>query len=136
MWPALIPLIGELLKVVIPNPKEAADAKQKLAQMMQDGELAYLNADMQVLLAQLAVNATEATSPSLFKSGWRPAVGWVCVAAFAWNYLLSPMMASLLTIFGHPVTPSLLDMSEMMPILMGLLGLGGMRTFEKLKGKT
>lgn len=124
MWPALIPLIGTLLDKFFPDPAQAAAAKLKLLEMAQNGEL-----------AQLGVNQAEASNPSIFVSGWRPFIGWVCGSAFAWNYLLGPFITQLLLIAGHPVTYTALDLGEMMPVLLGMLGLGGMRTYEKLQGK-
>lgn len=124
MWPALIPIIGSVLDKLFPNPAEAAAAKLKLMEMLQAGDL-----------AQLGVNQAEASNPRLFVAGWRPFIGWVCGSAFAWNYLLGPMITQLLFIVGHPVTYTPLDLTEMMPVLLGMLGLGGMRTYEKLQGK-
>jgi len=134
MWPALLPLLGTLLEKFFPDPTAAAEAKLKLAQMAADGELAQLNADMQLAIGQLEINKVEAAG-GFFKSGWRPAAGWTCVAAFAWNYVLGPMIVNVLAIFGHPVTFAPLDLSEMLPVLLGLLGLGGYRSFERMKGK-
>ena len=125
MWPALIPLLGTILDKLFPNAEAASAAKLKVMEMMQAGEL-----------AQLDVNKMEASSSSLFVSGWRPFIGWVCGSAFAWNYLIGPMVTQILFIVGHPVTYVALDLSEMMPVLLGMLGLGGLRTVEKLKGKT
>jgi len=77
---------------------------------------------------QLEVNKAEAASGSLFRGGWRPAVGWICVLGFGVNFLVSPIAAG----FGFIVPQA--DTSVMLPVLMGMLGLGGLRTFEKAKG--
>jgi len=77
---------------------------------------------------QLEVNKAEAASGSLFRGGWRPAVGWLCVAGFGVNFLVSPIAAG----FGFIVPQA--DTSVMLPVLMGMLGLGGLRTVEKVKG--
>jgi hypothetical protein len=135
MWVGLIPLLSGLLDKFFPNATDAANAKLKLMEMAQNGELAKLNADLQIATGQLAINATEASNTSLFVSGWRPFIGWTCGAAFAWNYLLGPMTVQILTIFGHPVEYAMLDLGEMMPVLLGMLGLGGLRTIEKLNAK-
>lgn len=81
----------------------------------------------EIALAQIGVNKAEA-SAGAFRGGWRPAVGWVCALGFGVNFLVSPIAAG----FGFIVPQA--DVSTMMPVLMGLLGLGGMRSFEKSKG--
>ena len=84
--------------------------------------------------AQLEVNKTEAAHRSLFVSGWRPAVGWTCCLGLASNYLLIPMANFALALADSTIEVPILDMSTMMPVLMGMLGLGAMRTVEKTKG--
>ena len=84
--------------------------------------------------AQLEVNKTEAAHRSLFVSGWRPAVGWTCCIGLASQYILIPMANFALAIADSAVKIPVLDMATMMPVLMGMLGLGAMRTVEKTKG--
>ena len=85
-------------------------------------------------LAQLAVNQKEAQHPSLFVSGWRPAVGWICALAMLVEFLLVPMAGPFIEVYMAPVKMWHLDMATMLPVLFGLLGLGGMRSYEKVKG--
>ena len=84
--------------------------------------------------AQIEVNKTEAGHKSLFVSGWRPAVGWVCCIGMASNFLVIPMANFALALAQSPVVVPVLQLSEMMPVLLGMLGLGGMRSAEKFKG--
>ena len=84
--------------------------------------------------AQLEVNKAEAAHKSLFVAGWRPAVGWVCVAGMAGNFIVIPLANFALALAGTAITIPLVALSEMMPVLMGMLGLGAMRTAEKVKG--
>ena len=84
--------------------------------------------------AQLAVNKQEAAHKSLFVAGWRPAVGWVCVLGMASNFLVIPMANFALALAGSSIVIPILELSAMMPVLMGMLGLGAMRTVEKAKG--
>ena len=80
----------------------------------------------EIALAQIAVNKAEAAG-NWFQAGWRPATGWVCVAGFAVNFLISPLAAA----FG--VTIPQADTAVMLPVLMGMLGLGTMRTVERMR---
>ena len=91
----------------------------------------------QSLLAQLEINKAEAASGSLFKGGWRPAGGWGCALAFAYHYLRQPLLVFILTASGVdlPELPSF-DMSTLLTVLGGLLGIGGLRSYEKTKGLT
>lgn len=138
MNPIIAPILGIIGKVfehIWPDPAQQADAQFKLAQLAQSGELAELNADLQTALAQIATDQEEAKSDSLFKSGWRPGIGWVCGSAFAWEFVARPVLLFVFTAYGHPLQLPTVDMSTMMPVLLGMLGLGGMRTFEKVKDK-
>ena len=85
-------------------------------------------------LAQMAVNKVEASSSSLFVSGWRPATGWCCVFAMAGNFIVTPFANFALGLAGMDITIPLVPLDTMMPVLLGMLGLGGLRTLEKTKG--
>jgi len=117
---SLIAPITGLLDKWIPD----ADAKQKIAY-----ELATMSERhaQELAVAQIKLNTEEAKG-NWFQSSWRPATGWVCVLGFAVNFLISPLAAG----FGIIIPQA--DTSVMMPVLMGLLGLGGMRSFERAKG--
>ncbi len=84
--------------------------------------------------AQIEVNKAEAQHNSLFVSGWRPAVGWTCCVGLASNYLFIPLANFTLALADSAIKVPVLDLSTMMPVLMGMLGLGAMRTAEKMKG--
>lgn len=132
----LIPLVGTLLDKLLPDPKMAAEAKLKAIEMAQRGELEHLNADLKLALGQIEVNKEEAKDPSLFKSGWRPAVGWLCVAGFGYMAIVRPILPWVLTVAGVEVPPlPQIDTAEIGALLFGMLGLGGMRTAERIKGK-
>lgn len=93
-----------------------------------------LAAAVMVVNGQLEINKAEASNPSVFVSGWRPAIGWICGGACAWNWIGLPIAKLALDLAGHPISLSPADITEMMPILMGMLGLGGFRTLEKFRG--
>ena len=99
-----------------------------------EAEKQQLAAAVSLVQGQLAINQAEASSPSIFVSGWRPAIGWVCGMACAWNWIGLPIVKASLAIYGHPLELSPADIGEMMPILLGMLGLGGLRTAEKISG--
>jgi hypothetical protein len=122
----LVGPISSLLDKVIPD----ADERSRLAH-----EIATLTERQahEIAKAQIAVNKEEASHASMFVSGWRPAVGWVCCAGLASNYLLVPFANFGLGVAGSVYMVPLLDLSEMMPVLLGMLGLGAMRTVEKTK---
>lgn len=85
-------------------------------------------------LAQIEVNKTEAKSGSKFVSGWRPFIGWVCGLGFAVNFLVSPFATFIAKLAGFDIEFPQADLTEMMPVLIGMLGLGVYRTHEKVKG--
>jgi len=97
-------------------------------------EAAQLAAAVALVQSQMDVNKVEAAHPSVFVSGWRPAIGWVCGAAFAWNWVGLPIAKMGLAIAGISLDLSPASMAEMMPVLLGMLGLSGLRSFEKSQG--
>jgi hypothetical protein len=113
-------LISDVVTRIWPDKSEAE--KQQLA------------AAVMVVQGQLDINKVEAASPSVFVSGWRPFIGWVCGVACAWNWIGLKMALFVAAYLGHPLDMQPADVSEMMPVLLGMLGLGGLRTVEKLKG--
>ncbi len=125
----IISLVTSIINRVWPDKTE----QQKL-EFARELQTAILDANL--ASSQIDVNKAEAQSDKLFVSGWRPFIGWVCGAAFSWEYCFKPLLVFLLVASGHPV-PVLpeLGLTEMMPVLMGILGLGGLRTYEKIKKK-
>lgn len=128
---ALDPITGvleigsKLIDKFFPDKAQADAAKLELLRMQQNGEL-----------AQITVNQEEAKNPRLFVSGWRPFIGWTCGTACAWNWIGLPVVKALFVIFtARKLELAPADLTEMLPILMGLLGLGGLRTIERLNGK-
>lgn len=97
-------------------------------------EKAELQAALLVVQGQLEVNKAEAGSASVFVAGWRPFIGWVCGSACAWNWIGLPMAKAALLMAGITLDLAPADLSEMLPVLIGMLGLGTLRTFEKTKG--
>lgn len=131
---ALLDLGGKVIDRVIPDPSAKAAANLELLKLAQNGELAQLTADTALAQGQLAVNAAEAANTSVFVSGWRPMVGWVCASGLGFQFLANPLLTWGAAMAGHPVAVPSLDLSTLMTLLTGMLGLGGMRTLEKLNG--
>lgn len=135
MWQVLIPAVTSILDKVIPDPAQAAEAKLKALELAQKGELAVLDADLKLALGQLEVNKVEAGT-DMFRGGWRPSVGWVCVFGLAYQFLLQPLLPWVVALFGATVPPlPAIDNETLMVLLTGMLGLGGLRTFERVKGR-
>lgn len=128
----LSPVIGKLLDF-IPDPAKKAEAQLKIQQELDANQQAIMSALTAVDKGQTDINTEEAKSTSLFVAGWRPFLGWTCGASFAWVYVLQPVAVFTLTAFHHPVALPTLDFSQMSSVLMGILGLSGMRTYEKLQ---
>jgi hypothetical protein len=130
----LSPIVGKILDK-IPDAGAREKARMEFELQVSQQEQKLLETLVSVDNKQLEVNAEEAKNPSLFVSGWRPGVAWICVVAFAWAYVLQPIVVFTAALLKHPIVglPEL-AMGEMMPVLLGLLGMGGLRSFEKLKG--
>ena len=130
MLTALIAPITGLLDKFIPD----ADLKNKLAHQV--ATMAETHAQ-ELAKGQLEINKVEAQHKSIFVSGWRPFIGWTCGIALCWHFVLQPVTLFVCTYIGLtiPTLPEF-DMGSLMTILGGLLGLGGLRTYEKQKGLT
>jgi hypothetical protein len=128
MLELLIAPVSKILDKFIP------DADTKLALAHEIATLSERHAQ-EIATAQIAVNLAEAQSGSVFKGGWRPFVGWTCGVSLAFNFVVLPMLDYAAAILAPEFKPPpMLDMATMMPVLMGMLGLGGLRTAEKMKG--
>ena len=130
----MIPLITTLLPSImdvagrfLPEDKEKRAAAEREIEAKLTESLANID------LAQLAINKEDAKG-NWFQSGWRPFIGWACGFALAYTYVMQPILTFGLAQAGYLIDLPAVNLGEMMPVLMGLLGLGGLRTFEKVKG--
>jgi hypothetical protein len=127
--------INTIIDRIIPDPKAAAEAKLEMLKMQQAGDLKQLDADLQIAVGQLKVNEAEANSKSPFAAGWRPLIGYICGASLGWNFVGYPMANWAAAAFHLGITaPPMLDTGPLMTVLMGMLGIGTLRTIEKIKG--
>lgn len=118
-----------------PDPAKAEEAKLKLLEMQQNGQLAELAAATDLAKAQIGVNLEEARSDSLLVKGWRPACGWCGAFGLAYASILEPLGRFIAQVgFGYTGAFPVLDTTITMQVLFGILGLGGFRTVEKVKG--
>lgn len=124
----LVDLVGKIADKVWPDPAAKVQAQTELLKMQQAGELAVLEKLGQSDNAQVEINKIEAASDSSFKSGWRPALGWVCVAGFSYQLLARPFLIGA----GYAGFPDL-DMPTLSSLTFGMLGLAGYRTIERIK---
>lgn len=118
---------AKLLDKIIPDKDAREKAQAELLRAAQD-------ADFQLALGQLKINEAEATNSSWFVAGWRPAVGWVCVVGLSYNFLIYPMLTWLVAGAHLQFTPPGLVSENLMELVLGMLGLGALRTAEKWKG--
>lgn len=127
-------LITAVINRIIPDPQAAQAAKLQLLQLMQDGTIKQLVAETDLAKAQDAINQAEATNTSIFVAGWRPFIGWCCGIVLAFNYIAAPLASWVALLLGAKVSIPTLSFSEIQPVLYGMLGLGAMRTVEKVNG--
>lgn len=131
---SLIPVFSQLLDKILPDKGAADAAKLELLKMAQAGDLAQINAEVTIATAQAETNKIEAGSTRLFVAGWRPFVGWICGFAVGFKFIGGPALFMVAQALGHPVELPVIETSELWPLLLGMLGLGGLRTVEKVKG--
>ena len=124
---AIADLAKDLVGRFFPDKTEAEKAQMSLI-------LTTMQNQMAMNQGQMDANKVEAANPSIFVSGWRPFVGWVCGSACAWNWVGLPVVLFVAKASGHAVDVKPADLTQMLPLLMGLLGMGALRTYEKTQG--
>ena len=127
--------IGEsLITRLFPDPEQQAKERLKLTQMAQDGDLARLDAHVKLMMGQLEINKVEAASKSLFVAGWRPFVGWVGGFSLAYAGIFEPLLRFGSALAGYAGDYPELDTTMTTNVVLGMLGIGAMRSFDKSKG--
>lgn len=122
IFDAVTPVINKVLDF-IPDPAQKLAAQQQIMTSLQAWDA-----------QQAAVDAEEAKNSSVFVSGWRPFIGWICGGGFAYHLILQPILSYSMAIFGHTFPLPVFDTATLNDALMGMLGLGGLRTYEKVQG--
>lgn len=126
------PVLGMIEKIIdrtFPDKAAADRAKLEMLALAQTQEF-------QQGIEQIKVNAAEASSGSAYAAGWRPTVGYICAAGLAYNFIVYPLLTWGLAVAGSEVMPPDLISDNLMELILGMLGLGGLRTVEKIKGAT
>ena len=123
-----------LIEKIWPDPVKQSEEIRKLEELHQKGDLATLNAEVQLLIGQININIAEAGHKSIFVAGWRPFVGWVCGFGLLYASVVEPIMRFIAKLSDYTGTFPVLDTTITMQVLLGMLGLGLMRTKEKEKG--
>jgi hypothetical protein len=131
---AILNIANNVIDKIFPDKDKADAAKLEMFKLQQQGAFQEIQNQFQLQMKQMEVNAVEAANPSLFVSGWRPAVGWVCVAAYCYNYVAMPLIVWAAKWYDA-AAPSMitLDTGELTTLLFGMLGIGTLRTIEKVK---
>lgn len=125
---AALDLGGKLVDRVLPDKAANDAAKAQLTQMVAAGEI-------QQIVGQIQIDQTEAASNSIFVAGWRPFVGWICGGGLGYEFLLRPLLTFGVGFFKAGYSAPGLDMGTLMELLLALLGMGVMRSFDKMQGQ-
>lgn len=123
---ALLPFLDKILGM-IPDPEARAKAQRELT-------LELVKIEAQERMSQVELNKTEAQHASIFVAGWRPFIGWVGGVSLAWTFLLHPLITWVALVSGYQGTIPELDTAPLMTLVMAMLGVGAMRSFDKYSG--
>jgi len=124
---AIVTVGSQLIERLFPDPAQAAEAKIKLVELQQNGDLA-------AIAGQMDINKVEAANTSIFVSGWRPFVGWVCGFGLSYVAIIEPIARFVATMTGYTGGFPSIDTTLTMQVLIGMLGLGGLRSLDKFNG--
>ncbi len=123
-----------VMERVFPDPAQRAQATLELTKLQQSGELQKLALDTQLLQGQIDINKVEAASTNWWIAGWRPTVGWICGLSLLYVSIIDPIARFIALTMGYKGLFPVIDTSITLQVLLGLLGLAGMRSFERVKG--
>jgi len=132
LWdiPQMVTSVTGIINKFVPDRDQQAKIQAELSVKLMDMEATMSK-------AQTEINAVEAGSSNLFASSWRPAVGWVCALAFAWQFVGQPLFSFFYALIAKQPAPVVaLDHDALNTVLFGLLGLTGARSLEKIRGVT
>lgn len=129
---AALSLGKEVVERLFPDPNKRAEQLFRLEELKQKGDLAELQSRVQLMLAQLKVNEADAKSGSFFQAGWRPMIGWTCGLIIFFNFIVIYCLEFYVASSGSVMeVPAPMEMAELWPVLMGMLGMGALRSHDK-----
>ena len=131
---AVINATGRVIDKIFPDPILKQEAMNKLEELKLQGDLRFLQADLQVAENQTKVNLAEATSGSTYASSWRPTIGYICAIALAYNFIIYPLFVWVAALYAPEIKAPQLESGSLMELVIGMLGLAGFRTYEKVRG--
>lgn len=131
---AVASTVDTIVKRIWQDPEARDKMLLELRKLEQDGDLARMVSEAGLLTGQMKVNEVEAKSESLFVSGWRPAVGWVCVLGLSWAFFISPIVEHIIYLVAPGTAIPKFEVTELLTLLAGMLGVYGMRSSEKKAG--
>jgi hypothetical protein len=137
MWQLLIPALTQVLDKILPDPQAAADAKLKVLELAQKGDETLLGFAERMSTSQNEVNKAEASSGNAYAASWRPTIGYVIAFALAFHYILNPLLLWAAVSFHANITPPNIALDDhIWELIMGMLGMAGWRTLDKIKGRS
>lgn len=127
---AVADLVGKVIDKIFPDPIEAEKARIRLAELSQQGALAELQSETQLLQGQIDINKIDASSGDKYQSRWRPTVGWVCTVGLAYQTIIRDLMDWTARVAGYPGDFPSMDTATLVGLLIALLGVGAMRSVD------
>ena len=124
-------LVNTVIEKIFPDANKKLDAQEAKVAVTAVIEEMKIKGELDLVLGQLAINQEEAKSTSVFVAGWRPFIGWVCGVALGYYYVAQPFLIWGFSLFAINTTMPTLELGELMTLLLGMLGLAGMRSFDK-----
>lgn len=125
--------LGKILDSLLSKDSVFGELFKGKEKKLQEFQLMLIEALNVLNLAQIEINKIEARNSNVFVSGWRPSVGWICSFALAYTYILQPFLVVIFQVFDIEIVAPTLQIGELVTILFALLGMGGIRTYEKIK---
>lgn len=133
---SILPFLDIGMKIIdkiIPDPEQKAKYQLDLMKLQQDGQFKELESTTQLAMGQIEVNKTEAASNDTYSSRWRPTIGYICAIALGYNYLIYPLLMWIAAYYKPGFVPPPLVADGLMELVLGMLGLAGLRTLEKIR---
>jgi hypothetical protein len=133
-WGTAAEFAMRIVDKFVPDPAAKAANALEIQRMQQAGEFKEIDTALQMAQVQTDVNKVEAANSNIFVAGWRPHIGWVCGFAFGAHFIYFPFITWVAALNGHPIDFPKIDTQELFTLMLGMLGLSGMRSYDKKQG--